>query len=242
MERPVSPENRKKTVRMVRLVRKTSFGKLTVALAIGLLVGCFLGIWISQITSELRYQDANRRVDSEYQARLHAEEKMYQMHLDIERLTAEKEAGAWHVGGGVNAPGPDLSRVNAVSSDIAGSGANDDLLTISEETEEEAREWKSRYRYAAIKFNKLASDYAKLHKKYIELTGAGGATKGLITGEQFYRFLRGENKEKLDRCWDEKKKSLRLWERKRVEEDERIYTDRDSWLRRMAIRIGIEKV
>ena len=245
-ETPIARKNTQKTIRVVRLVRKTSIPKLIASGAVGLLAGCVLGVWISQMTSDLRYKDAEKRMEQEHTARLEAEDKMFRMHLAFEDMEEKMKSGNWASMSAGQTASVDLLRVNSsnsISSNPVGSGNGvDDLKKTSGLISQEAKEWKSRYRYAAIKFNRLTANYAQLHKKYLSLTGAGGATKGVITGEQFYRLLRNENKVMRDRCWEEKKKSLRLPDRKKVEEDERLYTDRDSWLRNMAIRIGIEKV
>lgn len=227
-------KGKKRTIRIVRLVRKTSAGKLMVAGLIGLIIGGGAATWGTWMVCATQCKTVEQELAQEHGARVDAEDALYSKHLAMERMMDERAA---------EQSVADISRMNiAIPEPVQTVGGNDDLQMTSGSNPEEAKEWKSRYRYAAMRFNKLATDYSQLYKRYIELTGAGGATKGIVTGAQFYRFLRKENKQKLDHCWEEKKKGLRLHERQELERDERVYADRDSWLRRMAIRIGIEKV
>lgn len=105
----------------------------------------------------------------------------------------------------------------------------------------EARDWESRYKYAAYKYNKLVSDYDKLQKKYIVLTGADGGSKGIVTGAQFYQSLKESNKQEINDVWNTIRKGVRTGKKKELELHQKELEDRERWIRSMARRYGIEK-
>lgn len=104
----------------------------------------------------------------------------------------------------------------------------------------DAREWRSKYRYAAIKYNRLVGNYDRLQKKYMELTGADGGKNGIVTGNMFYRVLRRSTKEELNRVNKELNGGVSTRRVRDVRSHIEALEEREKWLRNKAGELGIE--
>ncbi len=104
----------------------------------------------------------------------------------------------------------------------------------------DAREWRSKYRYAALKYNRLVSNYDRLQKKYIELTGADGGRNGIVTGSMFYKVLRRSTREELDRVRKELNGGVSTRRVRDVQSHLDALNEREAWLKRKAREMGIE--
>ncbi len=104
----------------------------------------------------------------------------------------------------------------------------------------DAREWRSKYRYAALKYNRLVSNYDRLQKKYMEMTGADGGKNGIVTGSMFYKLLRRSTREELDRVRKELNGGVSTRRVREVQFHIEALEERESWLKRKAHEMGIE--
>lgn len=94
-------------------------------------------------------------------------------------------------------------------------------------------DWKERYQYAALKYNRVVEDYNRLRKLYMNLVGQGGAASGLVTGAQFYKALRKDTRveaRKLDERY--MKGGLRGSELRELERSRDEMRHRDWWLKK----------
>lgn len=110
-----------------------------------------------------------------------------------------------------------------------------------EEREEDARDWESRYKYAALKYNRLVADYGRLQKKYILLTGADGGANGIVTGAQLYQSLRESTRQEINSIGETIRKGVRTGKKRQLELHVKELEERERWLRETARRFGIEK-
>lgn len=102
-------------------------------------------------------------------------------------------------------------------------------------------DWKERYQYAALKYNRVVEDYNRLRKLYMNLVGQGGAATGLVTGAQFYRALRKDTRveaRKLDERY--MRGGLRGSELRELERSRDEMRHRDWWLKKMARQFRID--
>lgn len=102
-------------------------------------------------------------------------------------------------------------------------------------------DWKERYQYAALKYNRVVEDYNRLRKLYMNLVGQGGAATGLVTGAQFYKALRKDTRaeaRKLDEQY--MKGGLRGSELRELERSRDEMRHRDWWLKKMARQFRID--
>lgn len=102
-------------------------------------------------------------------------------------------------------------------------------------------DWKERYQYAALKYNRVVEDYNKLRKLYTHLAGKGGTSGGVVTGAQFYRALRKDTRveaRKLDERY--MRGGLRGSELRELERDRDEMRHRDWWLKKMARQFQID--
>lgn len=102
-------------------------------------------------------------------------------------------------------------------------------------------DWKERYQYAALKYNRVVEDYNRLRKLYMNLVGQGGAASGLVTGAQFYKALRKDTRveaRKLDERY--MKGGLRGSELRELERSRDEMRHRDWWLKKMARQFQID--
>lgn len=103
------------------------------------------------------------------------------------------------------------------------------------------QDWKERYQYAALKYNRVVEDYNKLRKLYTHLAGKGGPSGGVVTGAQFYRALRKDTRveaRKLDERY--MRGGLRGSELRELERDRDEMRHRDWWLKKMAHQFQID--
>lgn len=99
-------------------------------------------------------------------------------------------------------------------------------------------DWKERYQYAAMKYNRVVEDYNRLRKLYGNLAGKGG---GAVTGGQFYRALRKDTRAEA-RKLDERymRGGLRGSELRELERSRDEMRHRDWWLKKMARQFQID--
>lgn len=102
-------------------------------------------------------------------------------------------------------------------------------------------DWKERYQYAALKYNRVVEDYNRLRKIYMNLVGQGGAASGLVTGTQFYKALRKDTRAEA-RKLDERymRGGLRGSELRELERSRDEMRHRDWWLKKMARQFQID--
>lgn len=102
-------------------------------------------------------------------------------------------------------------------------------------------DWKERYQYAALKYNRVVEDYNRLRKLYMGMVGKSGADGVLVTGAQFYKALRKNTREEM-RKLDERymKGGLRGSELRELENSRDEMRHRDWWLKKMARQFRIE--
>lgn len=102
-------------------------------------------------------------------------------------------------------------------------------------------DWKERYQYAALKYNRVVKDYNRLRKLYMNLVGQGGAATGLVTGAQFYKALRKDTRAEA-RKLDERymRGGLRGSELRELERSRDEMRHRDWWLKKMARQFRID--
>ncbi len=113
---------------------------------------------------------------------------------------------------------------------MAADASNDP--TVKAMLDPNAEEWKNRYDYAAMKYNRLVGDYTKLRNKYKELVGVSEGKGGVITGLQFYQYLLADNREKLDEINKKIRRGVRTSELKEVQAHKAELESRDWWIRR----------
>ena len=104
-----------------------------------------------------------------------------------------------------------------------------------------AEDWKERYQYAALQYNRVVEDYNRLRKLYMNLVGRSGAAGGLVTGAQFYKALRKDTRmeaRKLDERY--MKGGLRGSELRELERSRDEMRHRDWWLKKMAHQFQID--
>lgn len=102
-------------------------------------------------------------------------------------------------------------------------------------------DWKERYQYAALKYNRVVADYNKLRSLYMDMTGRGGAADGLlVTGAQFYRALRHDTRVEMRKLDEKYSQGLRSSELKEVERGRDEMRHRDWWLKKMANKFKID--
>ena len=102
-------------------------------------------------------------------------------------------------------------------------------------------DWKERYQYAALKYNRGVEDYNRLRKLYMGMVGKSGADGVLVTGAQFYKALRKNTREEM-RKLDERymKGGLRGSELRELGNSRDEMRHRDWWLKKMARQFRIE--
>ena len=104
-----------------------------------------------------------------------------------------------------------------------------------------AEDWKERYQYAALQYNRVVEDYNRLRKLYMNLVGRSGAAGGLVTGAQFYKALRKDTRAEA-RKLDERymKGGMRGSELRELERSRDEMRHRDWWLKKMARQFQID--
>ncbi len=105
----------------------------------------------------------------------------------------------------------------------------------------QAEDWRERYNYAALKYNRIVEDYAKLRKQYLNLVGRAGKSGKLVTASQFYQILRQDIKveqRQLDNKFS--KGGLRAAEYRELENKRDELRHRDWWLKKMANRHKVD--
>lgn len=105
----------------------------------------------------------------------------------------------------------------------------------------QAEDWRERYNYAALKYNRIVEDYAKLRKQYLNLVGRAGKSGKLVTASQFYQILRQDIKleqRQLDAKFS--KGGLRASEYRELENKRDELRHRDWWLKKMANRHKVD--
>lgn len=102
-------------------------------------------------------------------------------------------------------------------------------------------DWKERYQYAALKYNRVVEDYNRLRKLYMNMVGKGGADGVLVTGAQFYKALRKNTRDEM-RKLDERymKGGLSGSELRKLENSRDEMRHRDWWLKKMARQFRID--
>lgn len=102
-------------------------------------------------------------------------------------------------------------------------------------------DWKERYQYAALKYNRVVEDYNKLRKLYMKLVGKSGGAGGVVTGAQFYRALRQDTRAEA-RKLDERymRGGMRAAELRELERSRDEMRHRDWWLKKMANQFRID--
>lgn len=105
----------------------------------------------------------------------------------------------------------------------------------------QAEDWRERYNYAALKYNRIVEDYSKLRKQYLGLVGRAGKSGKLVTASQFYQILREDTKleqRQLDAKFS--KGGLRAAEYRELENKREELRHRDWWLKKMANRHKVD--
>lgn len=104
-----------------------------------------------------------------------------------------------------------------------------------------AEDWKERYQYAALKYNRVVEDYNRLRKLYMNMVGKSTATGGLVTATQFYKALRQDTRVEI-RKLDERymRGGLRGRELGELERSRDEMRHRDWWLKKMANQFRID--
>ncbi len=105
----------------------------------------------------------------------------------------------------------------------------------------EARDWESRFKYAAYKYNKLIQDYDRLQKRYIELVGFDGGKNGIVTGAELYKALKASNDRDLKSLDDLYRGGIKTSKMKEWELHKKELEGRGQWIKETAKALGIVK-
>ncbi len=115
-------------------------------------------------------------------------------------------------------------------------------MDIQSVSDSDAKEWRDRYRYAALQYNKVVADYNRLRKEYLKVMGKAGSRGGkLVTGAQFYQVLQKDTKAEIDRLDNKYRQGgLRHAELRELEQERDAMRQRKIWLKNMAdkYRVG----
>lgn len=98
------------------------------------------------------------------------------------------------------------------------------------------QDWKERYQYAALKYNKVVKDYNKLRQLYTEMVGKGAP----MTGVQLYWALRQDTRTEIRKLDEQYMQGLKSWQLKEVERGREEMRHRDWWLKKMGNKFKLD--